>query len=294
MRIFVTGATGYIGFSAAAALRRAGHYVIGLARTEAKARRLWANEIEPVIGSMEDPESYRAAAASCAIAIHAAVDYGGDTFGLDRKTVAALQATNPERLIYTSGVWVYGDTGRRAADESTAVNPPVRVVQRLDSERLLLDSTAVPGVVLRPGCVYGREGGMFGDWFAPLSERRAPTIVGDGTNRWALVNVDDLAQAYVLAAESSIRGEVLNVTDRSRETVTEMVAAASAAAGYRGAPSYLPRSEAAKTMGTFAECLTLDQQIDSSKAVRLLGWQPRHGGFSDQATIYYEAWRALQ
>lgn len=293
MRVFVTGATGYIGFHVAAALRRAGHRVLGLARTEAKARRLWAHEIEPVIGSMEIPDSYRGAASSCSVAVHAAVDYAGDAFGLDRRTVEILQLTRLEKLIYTSGVWVYGNTGRRAADESTAVAPPVRVLQRLDSERLALESP-VPAVVLRPGCVYGREGGMFGDWFLPISKGEAPTIVGDGANRWSLINVDDLAAGYLLAVESSLRGEVLNLTDRSRETVTEMVVAAADAAGYRGTPRYLPAVEAAKTMGTFAECLTLDQHVDSSKAVRLLGWQPRHGGFADQAAVFYQAWRALQ
>jgi hypothetical protein len=73
-----------------------------------------------------------------------------------------------------------------------------------------------------------------------------------------------------------------------------MVVAAAEAAGCPGAPRYLPVAEAAKTMGTFAECLTLDQHVDSSKAVRLLGWQPRHGGFADQAAVFYQAWRALQ
>lgn len=292
MRIFITGATGYIGFAVAQALRRAGHQVTALVRSEAKARLVAAHEIEPVIGTIQDPASYRAAAANAAVAIHAAVDYEADVFAYDRIAVEALQAARPGRLIYTSGLWVYGNTGRTAADERSALAPPARVRLRPAMEQLALGSTSVPGIVLRPGCVYGGAGGMFSMWFEPLARGEAPVIVGDGANRWGLVHLEDLARAYVLAAESSYGGEIFNVTDRSRETVTEMVTAACGAAGFRGAPRYQSVAVAAGELGSFAECLALDQHIDSSKAARLLGWQPRHGGFSDQAAAYYRAWRA--
>src|SRR5207245_3058105 len=65
-------------------------------------------------------------------------------------------------------------------------------------------------------------------------------------------------------------------------------------AGYRGEIRPLPLAEARKTMGDFAEALALNQHIDARKAVRLLGWQPRHGGFLDEADLYYRAWRAHQ
>jgi nucleoside-diphosphate-sugar epimerase len=291
MRIFVTGATGYLGFSIATALRRASHQVLGLARSDLKARRLWAEEIEPVLGTMDDPASYREAAKSCPVVVHAAVDYQGDTFGLDYRTVEALQAGRPEKLIYTSGVWVYGSTGSVDTDETAAPNPAARVVRRLDSERLALASS-VPAVVLRPGCVYGREGGMFADWFAPISHGQAPTIIGPGTNRWALVHLDDLATGFRLAVESPIRGEILNLTDRSRETVGAMVGAASRAGGFSGLARQVPVAEAAETLGSYAECLALDQAIDSGKAERQLGWRPQHRGFVAQAETYYQAWRA--
>lgn len=291
MKVFLTGATGYLGWHVGAALRRAGHQVVGLVRSEVKARRLWAAEIEPVVGTMDQPESYARYLAGCGAVVHTAVDYAGDTFALDRRTVEAVLAARPGKFLYTSGTWVYGDTGGTTVDESTVPRPMIRVAGKLDSERLALAST-VPAVVLRPGNVYGQQGGMFADWFEPLERGEAPTIVGDGKSRWPLIHVDDLADGYLRAVESPCHHEVINLTDRSRETVTEMVEAASAAAGYPGAPSYLSVAEAAKTMGSFAECLALDQQVDSSKAARLLGWQPRHRGFVDQARTYYEAWRA--
>ncbi len=292
MQVFITGATGYIGFHAATALRRAGHQVVALVRSAEKAKRLAAHEIEPVIGSIENPESYRAPAARCSVAVHVAVDYATDVFAQDKLAVETLLAGRPELLIYTSGIWVYGPTGRRAADETAPLNPPIRVSRRPEMERLSQSTATSRAIVLRPGCVYGQEGGMFGEWFAPVSKGEAPTIVGDGTNRWPLVHVDDLANAYVLAAESTLQNEIINVTDRSRESVATMVASLSEAGGYRGQPKYVPVAEAAKALGTFAECLTLDQHVDSSKAVRVLGWQPRHGGFADQAAEYFGAWKA--
>lgn len=292
MRVFITGATGYIGFHAATALRRAGHQVTALVRTADKAKRLAGHEIESVIGAIENPGSYRGAAGRCSVAVHIAVDYAADVFAQDQLAVETLIAARPELLIYTSGIWVYGATGRRGVDETAPLNPPIRVSRRPDMERLALDAAGSRAIVVRPGCVYGQEGGMFGDWFAAAAKGEAPTIVGDGTNRWPLVHVDDLANAYVLAVESTLRKEIINLTDRSRESVTTMVAALSEAAGYRGQPKYVPVAEAAKTLGTFAECLALDQHVDSSKAVRVLGWQPRHGGFADQATEYFGAWKA--
>ena len=71
-----------------------------------------------------------------------------------------------------------------------------------------------------------------------------------------------------------------------------MLAAVARVTGYAGKITWIPVSEAAKTMGDFAECLTLDQHVDSRKAVRLLGWQPRHSGFVDDAETYSMSWQA--
>ena len=131
-------------------------------------------------------------------------------------------------------------------------------------------------------------------WFADPSAGKPPTVVGDGRNRWTMVHADDLADAYLRAGESGLGGEIFDISDRSRATVLEMAGAAARAAGYRAEIRPLPLAEARKTMGDFAEALALNQHIDARKAVRLLGWQPRHGGFLDEADLYYRAWRAHQ
>ena len=301
MRIFVTGATGFIGFAVAANLARAGHKVYGLARSAEKAQRLSAAEVLPVTGDMSRPETYLEAASRCQILIHCAAEYTARYMELDRLTVTELlksaQASGQPRLfVYTSGIWVYGSTGAAAADESTPLNPPAMVKPRVETETLILAASGgrLRTIVLRPGCVYGGAGSLTAPWFESAEKEGAARIVGDGKFRWAMVHVADLAEAYRLAAESVFGGEVFNVTDRSRFTVLECAEAASAAATGTGKVECVPVEEAAKSMGPMAECLTLDQHIDSSKAARVLGWQPRHGGFMDDVARYYRSWKAAQ
>jgi nucleoside-diphosphate-sugar epimerase len=299
MNVFITGATGYIGFNVAMAYRRAGHTVWGLTRNEEKAHILRRHEIAPVIGSMQKPDGWAVAARNCSLLIHAAVDYQADPFALDRKTVEYLlslakQGPQPKTLIYTSGVWVYGHTHGALVDETTPLNPPKLVARRPAIEQLVLKAADVRGLVIRPGCVYGYQGGLTGMWFAAAVKEKALTAVGDGKNRWSMVHADDLAAAYLRAGESGLTGEVFNITDRSRWSVSEMVGAVARATGYAGKISFIPVDEAARTMGDFAECLALDQHADARKAVRALGWQPKHGGFVDDVETYYMSWKAAQ
>src|SRR6266480_1395713 len=282
MQVFVTGATGYIGFAVAAALRRAGHRVRGLVRSEAKARRLVQHEIEPVIGDLADPKTYLEVASDCTLLVNTAFDYSADGVAKDKT------------LLFTSGAWVYGDTGDRMVDETTPPNPTKLVAWRPAHEQLELQAAGVRGLVIRPGDVYGGAGGLTGQWFAGPSTGKPPLVVGDGRNRAPMVHIDDLADAYVRVAESGLAGEIFNVNDHSRFTVLEMATAAARAAGYKGEVRPTPLPEARKTLGDFADALALSQHIDARKAARLLGWQPRHDGFLDDADVYYRAWKAYR
>jgi nucleoside-diphosphate-sugar epimerase len=293
MQIFLTGATGYIGFAVSTALRRRGHRVWGLARNDTKAARLARHEINPVIGDLADPKSYADVAAQCSVLIHTAFDYSEGGVAKNKLTIeslldAARRGAQPKTFIFTSGAWVYGDTGDQMVDETTPLNPIKLVAWRPAHEQLVLRATGVRSLVIRPGCVYGGAGGLTAPWFSKPGE----AVVGDRRNRWTMVHLDDLADAYVRAAESGLAGEIFNVTDRSRFTVLELATAAARAAGYKGEISLLPLAEARKTMGDFADALALNQHLDSSKAVRLLGWQPRHGGFLDEVEVLYRAWKA--
>lgn len=301
MRVLVTGANGYIGSAVAAAYARAGHQVHGLVRSDAKGRALAAAEVLPVIGDMDSPASYRAVAERCEVLIHCAADYSERYFELDRVTMdtlleAAAEAGQRRQVIYTSGVWLYGGTEQGMVDEASPLDPPEMVAPRAKHERLVLDASrgTVRTAVVRPGCVYGGRGGLTAGWFSSARAEGAARVVGDGANRWAMVHQDDLADAYLRLGEAMIGGEVFNVTDRSRFTVLECARAASHAAGAGGEVAAVSVAEAARELGPMAECLALDQHVDSRKAVRLLAWQPRHGGFVDGVQRYFAAWRASQ
>jgi len=298
MRVFVTGATGHIGSAVATAFSRAGHVTLGLARSPEKARLLEAAEVVPVVGTMEEPEAWRAAAEGCSVLVHCAVESSERSWDLHRAALGALRDAARDRagrvLIATSGVWVYGDTGDGVVDEASPLDPPTFSAPRpaVDAAVLSWNGGGFRTLVIRPGCVYGGGGSLTAAWFESAAREGAARVVGDGTNRWAMVHRDDLADLYVKAAESGLGGEVVNATDRSRATVNECAAAASLAAGADGRVEHVPVEQAVAAMGPFATCLALNQHVDSWKAVLRLGWTPRHGGFVDAAPRLHAAWKA--
>jgi len=188
MKVFITGATGYIGFAVSAALRRHGHRVWGLARNEAKAGRLARHEIDPVIGDLADPKSYADVAAQCSVLIHTAFDYVAEGVARDKRAIETLleagrRGAQPKTLIFTSGAWVYGDTGDQMVDETTPLNPIKLVAWRPAHEELVLRASGVRGLVIRAGCVYG---GGEGSRRNGSPSRVRPWSATDGTaGRWS-------------------------------------------------------------------------------------------------------------
>lgn len=296
MNVFITGATGYIGFNVANAMRRAGHRVWGLVRSEKKGRRLAKHEIIPVVGDMQTPNSYHERAEQCSMLIHAAADYSKQAVSLDRKAVETFltigeRGASPKTVIYTSGCWVLGDTGNKMATETAPLKPIEAVSWRPEHENLVLKADHFKGLVLRPGCVYGKSGGLTAQWFSGV-KNDSLEIVGDGSNYWTMVHIDDLVDAYVRLAESGLAGEDFNISDRSHLSVKEMVEAVVKVTGYDGKERYIPLQEAEKEMGSMAEALALNQYVDAGKAERLLRWRPRHHGFIEDIDLFYGAWKA--
>ncbi len=292
MKIFVTGATGYIGFQVSQGLRRNGHQVFGLTRARDSVARLHQAEIRAVIGSLQERQSYEQVAAQADVIVHAAVDYSTDSLALDQATVEHLSSLRtPGRqsplLVYTSGVWVLGNTGDTPVTESSPLHPAALVVRRPAIEQRVLGAN---GSVIRPGIVYGKSGGLTGMWFSGAVPGRAVEIIGDGTNRWAMVHVDDLADAYVRLIEHRVRGQLFHVTDGLAPVVGQL--GERIAALVPGSRSVLkPLGEARHQMGDFAEALTLDQVVDSSAVRGALGWTPTHD-FAADVDLYLAAWQA--
>src|SRR5437016_761373 len=133
MRVFVTGATGYVGFAVATALRRAGHDVYGLTRAAAKVPQLARQEIRAVIGDIGDPKSYADMAESCSVLVHAAFESSASAVTKDKTAVDALieagrRGAQPKTLIYTSGVWVHGRSEEHTSELQSLTNLVCRLL----------------------------------------------------------------------------------------------------------------------------------------------------------------------
>lgn len=297
MKLFLTGPTGYIGSAVARAFRRAGYEVIGLERDDKSFPMLAMDEIQGVIGDLADPDSYRKYAEDADVLINCAADYQHDWAKSDRQTMETLLAAGQKgvrrkAVVFTSGSWVYGSTDGKPVTETAPLAPAKIGSHRPEIEQLVIHAPSVRGLVIRPANVYGRLEGMLRPWFEAVSQGRAPTVAGDGSNHWPMVHVDDLAMGYLQAVESSFSGEIFHFGDSSRYTVRELLDAIFQAAGFNGTADYIPMSKALEIMGPNAEVTAMDFALDPSKAEGLLNWKPRHTGFVEQAETYFKAWKA--
>src|SRR5256885_761192 len=136
MRVFVTGATGYVGFAVATALRRAGHDVYGLTRGAAKASQLARQEIHPVQGDIGDPKSYADAAEECSVLVHAAFESSASAVAKDKSAIDALIEAGGRGAAWSTGRvrscggWRRGGRGRWASRVTSARRPPPKLAGR--------------------------------------------------------------------------------------------------------------------------------------------------------------------
>jgi len=273
MRVFLTGATGYIGRVVVERLRGFGHQVLGLARSNEAERKLTAAGAQAVCGDLRDTRAIARAARECDAAIHLALEFSANAAQLDRaavETVLEEYRLTARPFLYTSGIWVLGDTGGVEADEETPVNPIPLVAWRPVHEQIVLHAQGARGVVVRPAMVYGRGGGVVGDLVRQAREQGVVRIAGTGQNRWPFVHVDDLADLYVLALGAPA-GSLYFASAGPSIAVRDVARAAA-----HGLPvESIPPEEARRTIGPVVDGLLLDQLVSGRRAVRELGWNPK-------------------
>ena len=277
MRIFLTGASGYIGTAVAERLRAAGHQVTALARSDATAAKLESAGIKALRGDFADPESVGSAAGSADGVISMATTYDPSIDGPAIDAILDALAGSNKPFVYTSGIWSHGDTGSKVVDETWPPNPAELVRWRQQVEDRVLEGAkrGIRSVVIRPAIVYGRGGGIPAGFVESARKEGAARYVGTGKNLWPLVHVDDLADLYLLALEKAPPGTLLLGVSGPSRRVSEIAAAASRGAGAGGRTVATPLEEARNKLGAYADALVLDQQASGRRAQELLGWKPR-------------------
>ena len=273
MNLFVTGATGYIGSVATEHLARAGHKLTALARSEQSQTLLDRRGLTPVRGELTDTARVAELASRADAVVWIATSNREDVDAPAVHAVLERLRGSGKTFLYTSGVWVHGNT-RGLGDEDSPLDAAELVAWRVPVERRVLATRGIRGLVLRPGIAYGRNAGIPSMLTASVTERGRARFVGSGDNRWATVGVDDLAELYVRTLESAPAGSVLVGVHGGSFPVREIARAASAGAGAGDRVESWPLPAARAELGAFADALALDQQFSAARAERLLGWRP--------------------
>jgi len=284
MKIFMTGASGYIGGTVADSLIKAGHAITGLARTDAAAARLRAHGIEPVRGDLSSHSVVRNAARSADAVINCA--NAEDPF-----VVAAIVeglAGSGKALLHTSGSSVVGDkaAGNHSSKiyhEDTPFEPLPEKIQRVAVQRAVLASAAqgVRSVVLCPCLIYGQGRGANADSIqVPNLIRQAvrsgvPRYIGAGENIWSTVHIDDVASAYLLALEAARAGSFYFI-ENGEASLKSIVESIARLLGGKRSPESWSIDDAIAEWGPQSAWFSLggNSRVSAEKARKMLGWSP--------------------
>lgn len=298
LRVFLTGATGYIGSAVLDALVRRGHDVTAMVRDPETFAGGSTETVKPAVGSLREPQGWARKLADHDVFIHAAFDSSvhgpvADRAAIDTILVEARRNAARGRavaFIYTSGVWVLGNT-EAPAGEDAPLRPASLVAFRPGHEEAVLaaQQQGIRTVVVRPGIVFGGSRGIVGELFRGATDGLI-RVTGQGLNHWPLVYNRDLADLYVRLAEHPDASGVFHAVDESDQTVNEIVQSIAELMPAMPDVRHVPIEEALAKQGAYAEAITLDQIVRCPRS-KAIGWMPVHRSVSANVTRLYEEWR---
>jgi nucleoside-diphosphate-sugar epimerase len=285
MRILLTGASGYIGGTVAAALLAAGHRVAGLVRSEERASQVRALGVEPVLGTLSDAAVLAKAARSADAVINAA---NADDRGAVEALLAAIEGSG-KGFIQTSGSGIVADAAGGAAttavyEDETPVHPLPARAARVALNATVLDAAArgVRAAVIAPPMIYGRGAGVNPSsiqvprMIAAAKKAGVGRYIGAGENVWSNVHVDDLADLYLRVLDSAPAG-AFYYAENGENSMREIAAAISRMLGFGGRTSAMTIEEAVAEYGEPATLYSLgsNSRVRAVRARREIGWSPR-------------------
>lgn len=281
MRVFVTGATGYIGSAIIQELLGAGHQILGLARSEAAAKALVAAGAEAHRGSLDDFDSLRRGAAAAEGVIHTAFVHDFSAYATagetDRRAVEALGSAlvdSGRPLVITSGITVL--TPGRLAIEDATLDATAPSSPRIPSEEvvLALASQGVRASVVRlPPSVHGEGDRAFVPTLIDIARNKGVSAyVGEGLNRWSAVHRLDAARLFRLALEQGTAGARYHgIADEGIPTRD----IAAVIGRHLGVPVVAKSAnEAADHFGWLGYFFSVDCPASSARTQQQLGWRP--------------------
>ncbi|MDB5768122.1 MAG: NAD-dependent dehydratase [Collimonas fungivorans] len=284
MRIFITGATGFIGSTIVAELINAGHQVLGLTRSEAGAQSLIAAGAEVFRGNLEDLESLRRGAAMSDGVIHTAFNHDFSKFvancEADRQVIEAIGsvlAGSDRPLIITSGTGMGTAAPGQAATEETfnPDHPNPRKASELAGVTVAKRGVNV-SVVRLPQVHDTVKQGLISPLIQFAREKKVSAFVGDGLNRWPAVHVSDAARLYRLALEKQEAGSRYHAV--AEEGIPLRNIAEVIGRGLKVPVVSLSQEEARAHFGWLGDFVGLDLLASSGKTQERLAWRPTGPG----------------
>lgn len=284
MRVFLTGATGFIGSRIVRELMEAGHQVVGLTRSDAGARWLQQAGVEVHRGTLEDPASIARGAAEADAVIHTAFDHEFSRFvencEKDRRVILAMGdalAGSNRPLIITSGTGM-GSSGPgvlATEDVFDRDNPNPRRLSELTGEEVARRGVSVAAMRL-PQVHDTRKQGLISPAIEIARRKGVSAYVGEGANRWPAAHVNDVARLYRLALDKHEAGARWHAVAEEGVTMREIAEVIGAGLGVPVRSISL--DEAAEHFGWLGLFAALDLPASSASTRDRLGWKPTGPG----------------
>lgn len=283
MRIFVTGATGFIGSALVPQLIKEGHQVLGLTRSEAGAQALRKAGAEVLHGNLEDLDSLRQGAAGSEGVIHLAFNHDFSKFEQnardERNAINAMGevlAGSKRPFVVTSGTGMAANVdGKPSAEDSPIAswNP------RADLETVVAEFTGrgvITSIVRLPQVHDTRKQGLVPYLLAVTRQKGVSAYIGDGSNRWPAAHVSDVARLYRLAFEKAEPGAIYHAVDE--EGIALKAIAEAHGRGLKVPVVSIKPEEVEAHFGWLARFAVLDMPSSSTITRRKLNWHPTGPG----------------